>query len=98
MPVARSTRKNDEDIEAMRKALPRLLPFKIGSRGELLEWYKELKEHEPDHRHKSHLYGLHPGNLITPDETPDLVKACIRSLELRGDNGTGWSLGWKINM
>lgn len=89
---------NDEDIEAMRKALPRLLPFKVGSRGELLEWYKELKEHEPDHRHKSHLYGLHPGNLITPDETPDLVKACIRSLELRGDNGTGWSLGWKINM
>ncbi|MBQ7115655.1 MAG: glycoside hydrolase family 95 protein [Clostridia bacterium] len=89
---------NDEDIEAVRKALPRLLPFKIGSRGELLEWYKELKEHEPDHRHKSHLYGLHPGNLITPDETPDLVKACIRSLELRGDNGTGWSLGWKINM
>ncbi len=89
---------NDDDIEAMRKALPRLLPFKIGSRGELLEWYKELKEHEPDHRHKSHLYGLHPGNLITPDETPDLVQACIRSLELRGDNGTGWSLGWKINM
>lgn len=89
---------NDEDIEAMRKALPRLLPFKIGSRGELLEWYKELKEHEPNHRHKSHLYGLHPGNLITPDETPDLVQACIRSLELRGDNGTGWSLGWKINM
>ncbi len=89
---------NDEDIEAIKKALPRLLPFKIGSRGELLEWYKELKEHEPDHRHKSHLYGLHPGNLITPDETPDLVKACIRSLELRGDNGTGWSLGWKINM
>ena len=61
-----------EDIEAMRKALPRLLPFKIGSRGELLEWYKELKEHEPDHRHKSHLYGLHPGQLITPDETPDM--------------------------
>ncbi len=89
---------DDEDIEAVKKALPRLLPFKIGSRGELLEWYKELKEHEPDHRHKSHLYGLHPGNLITPDETPDLVKACIRSLELRGDNGTGWSLGWKINM
>ncbi len=89
---------NDEDIQAMRKAFPRLLPFKIGSRGELLEWYKELKEHEPDHRHKSHLYGLHPGNLITPDETPDLVQACIRSLELRGDNGTGWSLGWKINM
>ncbi len=89
---------SDEDIEKAKEYLPRLLPFKIGSRGELLEWYKELKEHEPDHRHKSHLYGLHPGCLITPDETPDLAKACIRSLELRGDNGTGWSLGWKINM
>ena len=90
--------KNDEDIEAAKAAIPRLLPFKTGSRGELLEWYKELKEHEPTHRHKSHLYGLHPGYQITPDETPDLAKACIRSLELRGDNGTGWSLGWKINM
>ncbi len=89
---------NDEDIEKAKESIPRLLPFKIGSRGELLEWYKELTEHEPQHRHKSHLYGLHPGYQITPDETPDLAKACIRSLELRGDNGTGWSLGWKINM
>ncbi len=89
----------DDELKAeLEEKLPRLLPFKIGSRGELLEWYKELKEHEPEHRHKSHLYGLHPGQLITPDETPDLAKACIRSLELRGDNGTGWSLGWKINM
>lgn len=89
----------DEEFKnELKEKYDRLLPFKIGSRGELLEWYKELKEHEPDHRHKSHLYGLHPGTLITPDTTPDLVKACIRSLELRGDNGTGWSLGWKINM
>ena len=89
---------SSEDVEKAKEVLPRLLPFKIGSRGELLEWYKELTEHEPDHRHKSHLYGLHPGQLITPDETPELAQACIRSLELRGDNGTGWSLGWKINM
>ena len=89
---------SDEDIENAIAVFPRLLPFKVGSRGELLEWYKELREHEPEHRHKSHLYGLHPGNLITPDETPELAQACIRSLELRGDNGTGWSLGWKINM
>ncbi len=89
----------DNEFKAeLEEKFPRLLPFKIGSKGQLLEWYKELKEHEPDHRHKSHLYGLHPGQLITPDETPDLAKACIRSLELRGDNGTGWSLGWKINM
>ena len=89
----------DDELKAeLQEKLPKLLPFKVGSRGELLEWYTEHKEHEPQHRHKSHLYGLHPGQLITPDETPDLAKACIRSLELRGDNGTGWSLGWKINM
>ncbi len=96
---ALNTLKIDDEFKAvLEEKLERLLPFKVGSRGELLEWYKELKEHEPNHRHKSHLYGLHPGQLITPDETPDLAKACIRSLELRGDNGTGWSLGWKINM
>lgn len=96
---ALNTLKIEDDFKAeLEEKLAKLLPFKVGSRGELLEWYKELKEHEPDHRHKSHLYGLHPGQLITPDETPDLAKACTRSLELRGDNGTGWSLGWKINM
>ena len=89
----------DEEFKnELKEKFERLLPFKVGSRGELLEWYKELAEHEPHHRHKSHLYALHPGNLITPDETPDLAKACTRTLELRGDNGTGWSLGWKINM
>ncbi len=76
----------------------KLLPFKIGSRGELQEWYNDEKECEPHHRHKSHLYALHPAQLITPDETPDLADACRKTLELRGDNGTGWSLGWKINM
>lgn len=88
----------DDDIQKAVDVLPRLLPFKVGSRGELLEWYSEVKENEPHHRHKSHLYALHPGNLITPDKTPELANACRRSLELRGDNGTGWSLGWKINM
>lgn len=88
----------DETVKRVKEILPHLLPFKTGSRGELLEWYKELEEREPHHRHKSHLYGLHPSNLITPDETPELANACRRSLELRGDNGTGWSLAWKINM
>lgn len=88
----------DELIETIEKYIPRLLPFKIGSDGQLLEWYKEMKEQDPHHRHKSHLYPLHPASLITPDETPELANACRRSLELRGDNGTGWSLGWKINM
>ena len=88
----------DDTVKYIKEKLPRLLPFKTGSEGQLLEWYNDEKETELHHRHKSHLYGLHPANLITPDETPDLAKACIRSLERRGDNGTGWSLGWKINM
>jgi alpha-L-fucosidase 2 len=54
-------------------------------------------ENEPSHRHISHLYGLHPGFSITPDGTPELAAAVRRSLELRGDEGTGWSLAWKIN-
>lgn len=91
--------KIDEDFcEILSKTLSRLLPFKKGSRGELLEWYKEQEEHEPHHRHKSHLYALHPGTLITKEDTPELASACERTLELRGDNGTGWSLGWKINL
>lgn len=88
----------DETVKEIKKKLPLLLPFKIGSEGQLLEWYNDEEEVEPHHRHKSHLYGLHPSNLITPDETPELAAACKRSLERRGDNGTGWSLGWKINM
>ena len=79
------------------QARERLLPFKIGSKGQLLEWYEELPEAEPHHRHVSHLYALHPANLIDTEKTPELAEACRRTLELRGDDGTGWSLGWKIN-
>lgn len=89
---------SNETVQNAKEKLPKLLPFKIGSEGQLLEWYNDEPEAEPHHRHKSHLYGLHPSNLITPDETPELANACRRSLERRGDNGTGWSLGWKINM
>ena len=63
----------------------------------LMEWYREEKETEPHHRHISHLYALHPARLITPDKTPELAEAARKTLEARGDDGTGWSLGWKIN-
>jgi alpha-L-fucosidase 2 len=62
----------------------------------LLEWQQEFKDPEPDHRHFSHLFGLHPGRHITP-RTPELFAAVRRSHELRGDAGTGWSLAWKVN-
>jgi alpha-L-fucosidase 2 len=79
------------------KKKAKLFPFQIGKRGNIQEWYKDFKEVEITHRHVSHLYGLHPGNQISPLQTPDLAAAAKRTLEIRGDEGTGWSLAWKIN-
>ncbi len=80
----------------LKTALGKLQPYQIGSKGQLLEWQEEFIETDPHHRHCSHLWGLHPGTWITPD-TPDLFAAAKKSLELRGDGGTGWSKAWKIN-
>lgn len=82
--------------EKLRADLARFPDFQIGSKGQLLEWNREFGEAEPHHRHNSHLYGLHPARLFTSEKT-ELREAAKRSLELRGDDGTGWSLGWKIN-
>jgi len=86
-------------LEKFRKeteaALQKLPPYQIGSRGELLEWSEELTEQEPTHRHTSHLYPLYPGYEIESG-TP-LAAACARTLDLRGDESTGWALAWRIN-
>ncbi|MFF5225142.1 glycoside hydrolase N-terminal domain-containing protein [Dactylosporangium sp. NPDC000521] len=78
-------------------ARDRLPPMKVGSRGNIQEWLYDWVEPESTHRHISHLYGLHPSNQITKRGTPTLYTAARRTLELRGDDGTGWSLAWKIN-
>ncbi len=83
--------------DELKAILAKLAPYKIGSKGQMLEWDEEYEEFEPGHRHISHLYGLHPANEITVEGTPALADACRVSLNLRGDEGTGWSLGWKIN-
>jgi alpha-L-fucosidase 2 len=74
----------------------KLYPLKIGSNGQLQEWYKDFPETDTLHRHVSHLFGLHPGRQISP-ETPEFFEAAKRTLAIRGDVGTGWSKGWKIN-
>ena len=76
----------------------RLLPYQIGKKGNLQEWYKDWEDAEPQHRHISHLYGVFPGDEITPALTPELVSAVKKTMEIRGDGGTGWSKGWKINI
>jgi alpha-L-fucosidase 2 len=75
----------------------KLYPLQIGRKGNLQEWYKDLEDVDPYHRHVSHLFGLHPGRQITPIETPQLANAAKKTLQMRGDEGTGWSKAWKIN-
>jgi len=84
--------------QTVSQAADKLLPFQIGSKGQLQEWYKDFEDEDPHHRHTSHLYALHPANLISPLKTPELAAAAKKTLELRGDDGTGWSLAWKVNM
>lgn len=78
-------------------ARDRLLPYQIGQHGQLQEWSVDWDDPNDQHRHVSHLFGLHPGRQITKAGTPALFNAAMRSLELRGDGGTGWSMAWKIN-
>jgi alpha-L-fucosidase 2 len=84
--------------DSLESVLIQLPEYKIGARGQLQEWYHDWKEAEVTHRHLSHLYGLHPGNQISPLTTPGLAEASRRSLELRGDKAVGWSLAWKVCM
>jgi alpha-L-fucosidase 2 len=73
----------------------RLAPTKIGSDGRVMEWLEEYAEPEPRHRHVSHLWGLYPGDEISPATTPALAQASRKTLEARGDDGVGWSLAYK---
>ncbi|HOW41793.1 MAG TPA: glycoside hydrolase family 95 protein [Bacteroidales bacterium] len=88
---------NDSLLPQIETALKELAMPGIGSDGRLMEWREEFKETEPTHRHVSHLYMLHPGNVIDPARTPELAAAARKSLEVRTDIGTGWSLAWKVN-
>jgi alpha-L-fucosidase 2 len=80
----------------LQRAERRLPPLQIGKRGQLQEWIEDYPETEPNHRHVSHLYSLYPGHDISLDGTPDLAAAAKKSLELRGDGGTGWSTVWRV--
>ena len=74
-----------------------LAPNQVGAAGDLNEWLDDWKDGEPHHRHVSQLYGLHPYDEITPWASPELSAAARETLRQRGDDGTGWSLAWKIN-
>ena len=95
---ARILGEEDAFTKELEEKLPRLKPLQIGADGRVLEWNEELAEAEPGHRHISHVYALYPGNMADCDHTPQLVEAFRKTMEKRGDEGTGWSLGWKVNV
>jgi alpha-L-fucosidase 2 len=76
----------------------RLAPTRVGSDGRIMEWLEEYPEADPHHRHVAHLWGLYPGSEIDARATPELAAAARKSLERRGDAGTGWSLAYKLAM
>ena len=84
-----------ELTEDLKYATSLLVPTRISSDGRIMEWMEEYREAEPEHRHVSHLFGLYPASQISRS-TPDLMEAARRTLEVRGDAGTGWSRAWKI--
>lgn len=84
--------------DSVKKALDKLYPYQVGKNGNLQEWYHDWKDADPQHRHQTHLYGLYPGHQISSVSTPQLALAAKKTLELRGDNTTGWSKGWRINL
>jgi alpha-L-fucosidase 2 len=83
---------------SLEKALAKMLPYHVGAKGNLQEWYFDWEDTDPKHRHQSHLYGLYPGTHVTVAETPTIAAAAKRTLEIKGDETTGWSKGWRINL
>ena len=84
-----------DNIATYQTVLQRLHPYTIGKDGDLNEWYYDWRDRDPHHRHQSHLIGLYPGHHLTE---PNLQKACEQTLIQKGDETTGWSTGWRINL
>ena len=87
----------DESLrEQLTEMLARIAPNQVGRHGQLQEWLVDKDDPKNEHRHVSHLWGLYPGGEIT-EHTPETFAGAKQSLLFRGDGGTGWSMGWKIN-
>jgi alpha-L-fucosidase 2 len=88
--------------DAFRKTLQekykQVAPNQIGKYGQLQEWMEDKDDTADTHRHVSHLWGVYPGTDITWDGTPKMMQAAEKSFHYRGDDGTGWSLAWKVNL
>src|SRR3712207_2731562 len=88
----------DDFTSKVQSMLRELHPYTIGHMGDLNEWYYDWDDWDFKHRHQSHLIGVYPGHHITTEATPKLAQAAMRSLEIKGEETTGWSTGWRINL
>ncbi len=89
---------DEELVLALTDHVAQLPPMQIGRWGQLQEWMEDWDNPDDKHRHVSHLYGLYPSNQISPHRSPELFEAARTSLVARGDESTGWSMGWKVNL
>ncbi|WP_346860595.1 glycoside hydrolase family 95 protein [uncultured Draconibacterium sp.] len=85
-------------VEKIKATMQKLPPMQIGNWGQLQEWMYDWDNPNDHHRHISHLFGLYPSNQISPYHSPELFEAACTSLVARGDESTGWSMGWKVNL
>lgn len=83
--------------DSLRQMIAKLPPMRVGKYGQLQEWMEDVDDPGDQHRHISHLYGLYPSNQVSPFSSPELFRAAKVTLTQRGDDATGWSMGWKIN-
>ena len=95
--AARILDTDPQSVKEWEEKLARIRPYKIGKHGQLQEWYEDIDNPNDHHRHTNHLFGLHPGSTIDPLHNPELAEACKTTLRQRGDEATGWSMGWKLN-
>ena len=89
---------SQEYQDSLQQQLSMLAPMQIGKYGQLQEWLEDADDPQDKHRHVSHAYGLFPSNQISAYHTPALFEAVKNTLLQRGDEATGWSIGWKINL
>ncbi|MEL7600709.1 MAG: glycoside hydrolase family 95 protein [Proteiniphilum sp.] len=83
-----------DTVRIKREQLP---PMQVGRHTQLQEWLQDWDNPNNQHRHVSHLYGLYPSNQISAYHSPELFQGARNTLEYRGDESTGWSMGWKVN-
>ena len=96
--AARILERDEAFAVELEQAMEKLPPMQISPKGGYLqEWLEDYEEADVHHRHVSHLFGLYPSNQISVTETPELAEAARKTLERRGDAGTGWSRAWKVN-